>query len=80
MVWDKIEDKHRLWLSEHLGLTFEEVDEMTDEEQETLSSDLLSAVADSVMKEVNGDEDDGGEYILIEEILDIIFPPSGEWH
>lgn len=66
MIMSLIEEKHRAWLKEHLNLTFEEVEAMSDEEDGKLCNDLLMAECDAL-------EDDAEDLSTINEIQDIIY-------
>ena len=48
MMMTLIEEKHRTWLKEHLNLTFEEVEAMSDEEDSKLCNALLMAECDAL--------------------------------
>lgn len=66
MMMTLIEEKHRTWLKEHLNLTFEEVEAMSDEEDSKLCNALLMAECDAL-------EDDTEDLSSINEIQDIIY-------
>ena len=62
MMMTLIEEKHRTWLKEHLNLTFEEVEAMSDEEDSKLCNALLMAECDALEDDT---EDLGFEYRFI---------------
>ena len=66
MMMTLIEEKHCTWLKEHLNLTFEEVEAMSDEEDSKLCNALLMAECDAL-------EDDTEDLSTINEIQDIIY-------
>lgn len=66
MIKNLIEDKHRTWLKEHMNLTFEEVDSMTEEEDDKLCHDLLMAECDAL-------DEESDDLSIINEIQDIIY-------
>lgn len=61
-----ITEQHKQWLKNHFGVTFEEVEKMTDEESDILCQNLLEAECDAL----EADED---ELNMINEVQDIIF-------
>lgn len=66
MKTELITETHKEWLKNNLGLTFEEVEAMTDEENEKLCNDLLMLECDAL----DGERDD---LETINEVQDIIF-------
>lgn len=66
MKTELITETHKKWLKDNLGLTFEEVEAMTDEENEKLCNDLLMLECDAL----DGERDD---LETINEVQDIIF-------
>lgn len=66
MKTELITETHKEWLKDNLGLTFEEVEAMTDEETEKLCNDLLMLECDAL----EGERDD---LETINEVQDIIF-------
>lgn len=66
MKTELITETHKEWLKDNLGLTFEEVEAMTDEENEKLCNDLLMLECDAL----DGERDD---LETINEVQDIIF-------
>lgn len=63
---DRITDKHIKWLKDNMGLAFEKIENMTDEETDALCNKLLGYECDAL--EAESDELD-----TICEIEDIIF-------
>lgn len=66
MKTELITETHKEWLKNNLGLTIEEVEAMTDEENEKLCNDLLMLECDAL----DGERDD---LETINEVQDIIF-------
>lgn len=73
MKTELITETHKEWLKDNLGLTFEEVEAMTDEKNEKLCNDLLMLECDAL----DGERDD---LETINEVQDIIFDekPDGD--
>lgn len=66
MKTELITQTHKEWLKNNLGLTFEEVEAMTDEENEKLCNDLLMLECDAL-------DGERGDLETINEVQDIIF-------
>lgn len=66
MKTELITKTHKEWLKDNLGLTFEEVEAMTDEENEKLCNDLLMLECDAL-------DGERGDLETINEVQDIIF-------
>ena len=66
MRTELITEAHRKWLKENLNTTFEEVEDMGDEELEKLCNDLLMLECDAL-------DDERDDLETIEEVQDIIF-------
>lgn len=66
MKTELITETHKEWLKDNLGLTFEEVEAMTDEENEKLCNDLLMLECDAL-------DGERGDLETINEVQDIIF-------
>lgn len=68
MQYELIKEKHRKWLKERLDTTFEEVDKMSEEEEEAFLTQLAFAEADEVCDET--------EFVdIASEVVDIICGP-----
>ncbi len=66
MKTELIREEHRKWLKDHLNLTFEEIEQMSGEEDDKLCNDLLMAECDAL-------EDDSDDLAIINDIQDIIY-------
>lgn len=66
MRTELITDAHREWLKENLNTTFEDIENMGDEELEKLCNDLLMLECDAL-------DDERDDLDIIEEVQDIIF-------
>lgn len=68
MQYELITDKHREWLKNKLNTTFEEIDNMSEDEEDEFLTQLAFAEADEVCDET--------EYIdIASEVVDIICGP-----
>ena len=68
MQYELITDKHREWLKKKLNTTFEEIDNMSEDEEDEFLVQLAFAEADEVCDET--------EYIdIASEVVDIICGP-----
>ena len=63
---EKVQDKHREWLRKHLGIEYEDIYDMDDDDIDWLSCRLMEAEVDA-----DGTDDEP----LIQEIIEIIYGP-----
>ena len=63
---EKVTDKHRKWLREHLGIEYEDIYDMDDDGIDWLSCRLMEAEVD-----FEGTDDEN----LVEKIIEIIYGP-----
>lgn len=63
---EKVKERHRKWLRKNIGIEYEDIYDMTDEEIDNLSCRMLEAEVDS-----DGTEDEP----LVQEVMEIIYGP-----
>lgn len=73
MQKELIRECHIKWLKNNINLTFADIEQMTDEQSDTLCNELLGMECDAL-------EADSDELELINEIQDIIFDEIPEYN
>lgn len=72
MRYELITEKHRQWLKDRFGLTFEDIENMDEEESDAFCIQILEAECDAL-------EADSDELDIIDEAEDIIYDERPEY-